>query len=927
MGAAGSWSISDIESVVPDVVCMDRRFGEICRFNWLLTEQTKYEHLDLDIYNGIAFPQHEPLTLYADGGALFEGSFNGNTFTVTRRQHPDYDQFREDNPNQKCRSIAELELLGPTGYSSDIAPVYNIDQKPSGLRNQVNALLGPNSTGASPNGLRLKQTTMILGLNTVATWDASVRADEADGFDFASCSILKDITEPGYYQCGRGIVVYVSLGMIAQYALSKNNQKRSTWIPSADGGYWINTAAKLNELAITDCDTALSGATRPFNGPLETWKAFDEMEKVEFAWIPPGTDVFIEEESEELYTVSLLPGTVDSVAAYRTGANGRQYLTEVPADMYTVYTTNYTGYSVVEIGMNKQLTRYQGKRWTDDLYVSFTSSVGPNPCDIIQWLIEKYTDKTVDPVTFAAVHNYVANYPCNFYLTERLDVFELINQIAYQSRCSVYIRNDVVYITYLSREPTSLRTITESDILTESFRETLSETEDVYTVHKINWQQSGAWVDDTRDPSKQIILKYNIPKYGTVEEEWDYNCYNDFSLVLKSATFWLIRKANSWRKVNLKLPIKHIDLDIGDCVTLSVANFGAAIKTIVESISYAPNDNTLAVTLWTPIRSGETSQYFWAWPSQKPTRDVWPLPLDSQAGGGYTFTVTPPLGHILRGGVNRFDQVQMSSGDYHPSDLDDVFPTVSCLISDYTEFYEEDWEKPEIENKRLAQSAWQAPLQAGPSSGLTPYGGGGGGGSKKKKSPPKPEAPVKKKTPEPKKPGSGQEDEPADKPCVTTLFVTIHTSEAQGTCLHTGGCCGGPCECSGGCPSCYGATWIVEYVVPTNDLVEANEMKAMLLTMGGLTGGADGMSSGGGSKNAHYGMGMEDGHVTETGAPEGSAGKSISGSWACGETGVLYVHIVQTGVCVPPDPDSPGDSWDPLPDLEPGAYEEAAAMV
>ena len=66
-------------------------------------------------------------------------------------------------------------------------------------------------------------------------------------------------------------------------------------------------------------------------------------------------------------------------------------------------------------------------KWSDDLYVTLTSSVGPNPADIIAWLLEKYTSLSVDTDSFDHVRTRLANYPCQFALLERMNVMQLIS--------------------------------------------------------------------------------------------------------------------------------------------------------------------------------------------------------------------------------------------------------------------------------------------------------------------------------------------------------------------------------------------------------------------------------------------------------------------------------------------------------------------
>jgi len=693
--AGNVWTSNTVNTVGPDLECVNRRYGEICRLKDLLDQQVAYEYATITIYNGSSFPQGEDTEIFIDN-AIFTGYFSGNTFTINNRQHPDYADFE----HQACRTISNQ------GY---------------GMRTSPTQFGGTTCTNAGG--------FWAIGGNTPHT-----------------------------------AVAYTT----------------ASWVPS-DATFTHFTANQTSDQAFASCDEALTASPGLVGGPRESWEYYDEMEEASFFWAPAGTEVFMESESEILYIVSLLPGTVDGVAAFRTAPNGFKYLTEVSADKYTVYETDYDGYQVVEIGMSKALSLYNDQWQDDNIYVSFTSSVGPNPCDIIEWLVGKYTDLTVDAASFAAVGSALTNYPTNFYLTTRPDVYQVINDIAYQSRCAIYVRNNVLYIRYLSAEPTSERTISESDILSGTFVEFLSETEDVYTTHNIQWQKGGASVRDDLDNEREVVLKYNVKKYGTVENDWDYYCLNHFDLVLKSSTFWLIRKANSWRKARFQLPFKHLDLDVGDAITLDVDQFGDSVKCVIESMNFDPDNYTLDIVVWSPIRVGETEEFYWAWPAAKPCVSTWPLAGDDNGGGGYDFDVTPPIGHILLGGAHRDDQRVITSGDHNPSDVCDTAPSIVCELSDYLNF---DEVEPEIIAKQIAQSAARQTMEN------TETGGGNAGGGNEEKE---------------------EEEECGTGPgCNYKVIVTWHKSETQGQATALGGgACGGPCICAGGCPSCTGLVWQV----------------------------------------------------------------------------------------------------------------------
>lgn len=416
-------------------------------------------------------------------------------------------------------------------------------------------------------------------------------------------------------------------------------------------------------------------------GSKESWEYYQDFEASDFIWLPPGEDVFLEDEADLVYIVSLIPGTVNQVAAYRTYGD-TTLLTEVPTDLYTVYTSDFGDYEVVEVRLENPLSKIDDADWDDDLYVSFTSTVGPNPADTIEWLVNKYTDYTVDATSFAAVHASLTNYPSNFFVKARPKVLDLIRDVAYQARCAVYIRDNVVYLKYLSTEPASLKTITESDILTGTFSFTHTETEKLETRHKIEWSEGEAAVNQDDETDLSFYLKHNIPKYGSFDKSYNYYTMNIFELVEKSATFWMIRKANTWRRVKFTTTVKHLDLDVFDCVTLNVSQF-PYVKVIIESTDYDADSNTITFTAWTPVRSGEDEAYYWAWPSQQSATAIFPL-VDEQAqtgGDGTGLTVIPPVEHPLYGGYEADTAYLATDGDKYPSDLDDTLPTLVCKLA------------------------------------------------------------------------------------------------------------------------------------------------------------------------------------------------------------------------------------------------------
>jgi len=505
---------------------------------------------------------------------------------------------------------------------------------------------------------------------------------------------------------------------------------QTNWEKAASGTAWYDASCVAGSSGGTDispqdistfCDTEVqteSGYTVS-GGPVTSQKTYDDMATSSFFWARAGSSVYLEAESEVLYIVSLLPCTITRVAAMKT-TNSVAKLTTVPPEYYTIYETDYDGYTVAEIGMEKLLStrttiieELDGVKhtiasgWDDDIYVTVVSSVGPNPVDIISWLIGKYTSLTVDATSFAHVHTRLANYPCNFALTGRKNVLQLITDVATQSRCIFYARDGVAYLKYASEEPASLVTLTESDVLANSLVLGLTETEDIATKHTVTWSRS------QEEGDLKLLLKYNVAKYGTHEKLHDYYTQNIFDNVLKSATFWMIRDANVWKTVEFKTPLKHLGLEVFDCITLDLDALAtpSPVKATVKSVQYDVANQQIMLTCWTPLRAGEIAPYIHAWPADLPVGTVFPTAEETAAGLGYTFTVAPPVDHLLYTEPEDTGQptLVLSSGDPSPSDLDDTLSTCFCPTAADAVIDEQD---PVFDALKRAQLAAQEAEQA-----------------------------------------------------------------------------------------------------------------------------------------------------------------------------------------------------------------------
>ncbi|KKM26979.1 hypothetical protein LCGC14_1579350, partial [marine sediment metagenome] len=357
----------------------------------------------------------------------------------------------------------------------------------------------------------------------------------------------------------------------------------------------------------------------------------DNVEETDYA-IEIGDIVYLATDYKEIHIANLIPSIeVKEVMAFRL-VNGVEKLVSVPSRYYTInLSESIAGQTATTIRLNRPLTQYLGEDWKDGLYVSLISTEGPNTADIIEYIVDTYTEYTIDAASFAAVAASLTEYPSDFALLDREDALKVIEDIAWQARCAVFIVNDVIFIKYLAAEESEELTLTESDIDFGTFTLEFSETDELVTVFKALWSD-----DYSKEEGNQVVLRNNIPKYGKLEQEYDFFIYNIESLVVKSATFWMIRFSNTWKIAVFTTFLQTLQLEILDTVELDFNNqlvASAPIKGVVESADYNSENQKIEYRIWTSVRSGEMSTYGFAWPATADIALVYPTDDDPFAGG------------------------------------------------------------------------------------------------------------------------------------------------------------------------------------------------------------------------------------------------------------------------------------------------------
>lgn len=496
---------------------------------------------------GQYFPQNQYIEVSIDG-IIFGGTMNGDIFTVTDPNLP------------KFQNIAFISR--PSDPDSTKPNVAWIQSPPISL---INNYIYINDVSNNKCYLRvIRQEGQKIWFDEKAVLTPASE-DSVDG----------GLT---YRQFGTG-------DFIAEVA--KNGRKG--WLVTEKSSTDPNSADGLQAAAVI--------ARVPWNLQVGTevtlWKPFHK----------------------DIYVANLIPSAaVISVWARKRNKEGAELLTPLPTYYYStnlndsIIVNNKSGTVTVHpttITFELPLRYYEGQRWSDDIYVTLRSTVGPNTSDIIKWLYDTYSSLSADAASFASVATAIDNYPSNFTLFDKQNVVTLCDNIAWQARCGTLIDNGQVFLRYLSKEPPQDVTYSEANIEQRTIDLTFSKTEDIVTSFKATFKTT---YYPERIYEKEIYYNKNINVYGYHRKEYNFYIYNIESLVQKSVNFWGYRYANSWRMVQSKFALEALILQIFDCVLLqltdtSLLNIGA-IKSIVESTELDTLNDSLTCNLWLPSLAG-----------------------------------------------------------------------------------------------------------------------------------------------------------------------------------------------------------------------------------------------------------------------------------------------------------------------------------
>ena len=311
---------------------------------------------------------------------------------------------------------------------------------------------------------------------------------------------------------------------------------------------------------------------------------------------------------------------------------------KVPAEYYSIALETFGTLQATTLTMFEPLTSKNDEitKWeSDELFFDVVSPVGDNVVDVMIYLITNFTSQTYDAATFNHVRTLVNGYPVNFVLTERANTFDVLKDIAFQSRCLIWINDRKFYLRYLPEEQTQVDTISETDVFDDeevNIEITTTDSESIVTKFVAEWK-----ADQTQTTPFQIVYRYNVERFGVKEEVYNFYIYNNIESVKKSAEFWSIQKANLWKIAKFSVFLQKIKLETFDPVLL---NFTQPILSndpvvgVIERGVYNAERNIIELEVRLPVRFGEMDKYVFAAP--KDVTEKYPV-----AGDRFTRTGNP----------------------------------------------------------------------------------------------------------------------------------------------------------------------------------------------------------------------------------------------------------------------------------------------
>jgi hypothetical protein len=316
-----------------------------------------------------------------------------------------------------------------------------------------------------------------------------------------------------------------------------------------------------------------------------------------------------------IYIVNLKTSSAVQSVYARRNCYGVPGFFKVPTEYYDVDTSySYGGKTVTAITMPVPLSTVDDSGWDNEIYVNLTSSISKNPITQIKWIIDNYsTNLTADSTSFTSVASKISPLWAHWTLFDQPDALKLAEEMAWMARCALFVKDDIVYITFLAETPATVADINRDIVELKTMELGFTETEDIYTKLK------GTYVTDysgVKESQKEFTYTLNTDKFGTEEDEFDFYMYCNKECVQVATTFWGYRYANSWRQIQVTAFLPGIVLESYDWMNIDIPQFSInALPGLVRSTKHDTGNHRIDIAAEIASSAGQSA-------SGEPTLDA-----------------------------------------------------------------------------------------------------------------------------------------------------------------------------------------------------------------------------------------------------------------------------------------------------------------
>lgn len=373
--------------------------------------------------------------------------------------------------------------------------------------------------------------------------------------------------------------------------------------------------------------------------------------------------------------------------AYKN-VNNTRTLVKVPNDaaIQSFIFTPASGIALRIIKMKALTCRLPDEGYEDGIFISCTATNPPNnPASIIAWAVNTFSNNlVVDNTTLTETYTATLPLVCNGVLKEKMALLDFVKEVAFQGKIGVWISDGIIYMKYLPAEPSSVDTITESDILQETMELGTTQTENIITRFRGTYRKY-----QNQEKDSVVIVSANVGKYGIKQRDYNFFLYSSPKIIRNVEAFWLTRLSNTFKILKFKTPIHKLALELYDCVTLDfntkyVSNND--IKSIVQKITYDSDAKTLDFEVFVPVLMGQMAEYAYAWPQNNE------IPYDTfeRAAAGEIGDASPAAILDTTPVVNALNSTQITKfilnfSDRGPAKLSDATIQADAIVIDTTE--------------------------------------------------------------------------------------------------------------------------------------------------------------------------------------------------------------------------------------------------